>query len=232
MNVLECQSVGTPVITTNYTAMADFTKVGIAVPHRQMVRTPGAIYDLALPDVQGIADALREMHGSHLAMKRGDQSAMIGRQADVTEFNAWVDRTMSPRSVGERFEALFARAELEFESRIAGRLAFKSGKPPTANAVKVVTGYHTPVADWDEPWTLLAPDGLRLTNVGALNSIAWSLRKCPRLCMCVSSSPLTCIIETIQCSTTGRRRRWSASCRRGTQTTGRTCRRWSMAGGR
>ncbi|EJK75556.1 hypothetical protein THAOC_02714 [Thalassiosira oceanica] len=175
MNVLECQSVGTPVITTNYTAMADFTKVGIAVPHRQMLRAPGAIYDLALPDVEGIADALREMHGTHLAMKRGDQSAMIRRQADVTEFNGWVDRTMSPRSVGERFEALFARAELEFESRAAGRLDFRSGRPPTVNAVRVVTGYHTPVVDWDEPWTLLAPDGLRLTNVEAMNSIAWSL---------------------------------------------------------
>ena len=85
MNVLECQAVGTPVIKTNYTAMADFTKVGIAVPHRQMVRTPSAIYDLALPDVQGIADAIREMHGEHLAMKRGDQSAMIRRQVDMTE---------------------------------------------------------------------------------------------------------------------------------------------------
>ena len=175
MNVLECQAVGTPVITTNYTAMADFTKVGIAVPHRQMVRTPSAIYDLALPDVQGIADAIREMHGEHLAMKRGDQSAMIRRQVDMTEFNGYVDRTMSRRSVGERFETLFALAELEHESRNEGRNAFRSGMPPTTGAVRVVNGYHTPVADWDEPWTLLAPDKLQLTNVGALNSIAWSL---------------------------------------------------------
>jgi len=36
MNVLECQAVGTPVITTEFLAMADFTKLGISVPHRQM----------------------------------------------------------------------------------------------------------------------------------------------------------------------------------------------------
>ena len=67
---------------------------------------------------------------------------------------------MSCRSVGERFETLLALAELKHESR---------------NAVRVVNCYYTPVADWDEPWTLLVPDALQLTNAEVLNSVAWLL---------------------------------------------------------
>ena len=32
LNVIECQGLGTPVITTNFTAMGDFTKLGLSVP--------------------------------------------------------------------------------------------------------------------------------------------------------------------------------------------------------
>ena len=38
MNVLECQAVGTPVVTTSFLAMKDYTKLGIAVAPRQVYK--------------------------------------------------------------------------------------------------------------------------------------------------------------------------------------------------
>ena len=61
MNVLECQMLGTPVITTNFTAMSDYTFDGISVP-------PGSTRNfmrrgfVAEPDVKGISDALGALY--------------------------------------------------------------------------------------------------------------------------------------------------------------------------
>ena len=57
MNVLECQMVGTPVVTTNFTAMADFTEFGIAVPYEQLEFFNGQGL-VAMPSVRGTANAL------------------------------------------------------------------------------------------------------------------------------------------------------------------------------
>lgn len=62
MNVLECQAVGTPVITTNFTAMADFTTQGITVPHQlEWFNDQGLV---ALPSVPHIAQALEQIHNN------------------------------------------------------------------------------------------------------------------------------------------------------------------------
>lgn len=62
MNVLECQSVGTPVITTNFTAMADFTTYGISVPHQfEWFNDQGLV---ATPSVTHVAQALEQIYNN------------------------------------------------------------------------------------------------------------------------------------------------------------------------
>jgi len=173
MNVIECQAVGTPVITTNYTAMGDYTKLGRSVSYRQMIRTPAAIYDMALPDMIGIADALGEMYEEHLAMKKGDKAALLRRENEVAQFNEWIDTTCSPDVVGEKFKSLLLRTYVEFSDRMKGKQSLFSGQPPTAGAYKISSGYHATIADWDNPWTLLAPEGLKILNPQELNKVAW-----------------------------------------------------------
>jgi len=67
MHVLECQLAGTPVITTNYTAMRDATKYGIAVPPRQLEWMVNGM--VATPDVQGLVDALTKVWSKKFAPK-------------------------------------------------------------------------------------------------------------------------------------------------------------------
>lgn len=63
MNVLECQVYGTPVITTNFTAMADYTFFGEAVPYDQMEMLQGQGI-VPTPSVKGITKALVELSGA------------------------------------------------------------------------------------------------------------------------------------------------------------------------
>jgi len=175
MNVMECQVVGTPVITTNYTAMGDFTKLGRSVPYRQTIRNPQFIYDMALPDVIGIADALGELYEEHLSMKRGDKDALALRESQVLRFNDWIDDTCSPEVVGAKFKALLRRATSEFQKRQRGKQIVFSGNPPSAGAYEIAAGYYPPIVDWDAPWTLFAPDGLKIVDPQLLHRIAWTM---------------------------------------------------------
>lgn len=175
MNVMECQAVGTPVITTNYTAMGDFTKIGRSVPHRQMIHHPGTLYSMALPDVMGIADALGEMYQEHLALKRGEKEALARRENEVSRFNKWIDDTCSPAVVGRKFKALLLRSFAEFEKRHVAKQKLLSAKPPTSAAYEIASGYHATIADWDAPWTLIAPDGLVIADPAQLNIRLWQV---------------------------------------------------------
>ena len=175
MNVMECQVVGTPVITTNYTAMGDYTKLGRSVPYRQMIKQPGVLYEMALPDVIGIADALGEMYEEHLALKRGEKEALIRRESEVSKFNEWIESTCSPAVVGASFKSLLRRSYEEFSMRQESRMATLSTNPPTAGAYEIVSGYHANIADWDAPWTLIAPDGMKIIDPETLNRLAWMM---------------------------------------------------------
>ena len=61
MVVLECQMLGTPVITTNFTAMADFTKYGIATSYEQLEFFNGQGF-VATPSVNAVAKALEDIY--------------------------------------------------------------------------------------------------------------------------------------------------------------------------
>ncbi len=177
MNVIECQAVGTPVITTNYTAMGDFTFIGKSVPYRQMISSPGIMYAMAVPDVLGVADSLQELYKEHKLLKEGDEQMSIKRQNQIEKFNEWMDRTCSEENVGKKFHALLQKSFQEFENRKKGKeklLTLASGLP-TEGAYKIASGYHTTIVDWDAPWTLLAPDGLEIVNPDALHQHAWKM---------------------------------------------------------
>jgi len=176
MNVMECQAVGTPVITTNYTAMGDFTKLGRSVLPRQMIRNPGAIYEMALPDVVGIADALTELYEEHVAMQRGDSTVLSRRNKELTESDEWIDLNFSPSKIGSSFRSLLLRTQEEYTNRIdAKRLIVSSLGPPTSGAYKIASGYHLTIVDWDTPWTLIAPDGLKIIDSKSVHRFCWSM---------------------------------------------------------
>lgn len=179
MNVLECQSVGTPVITTNYTAMADFTMLGTAVPHRQSIKYPNNPYRMAMPDVGGIADALRVAHDEHLSMVaegEGGDAARALRQKRVEETREWIDSTFSPAAVTDSFLGLLTSAIEEHDRRAIGTMRLLGGRgPPETGAYRIISGYHTDLADWDEPWTLIAPDGMEVLDPTNVHSLCWSM---------------------------------------------------------
>jgi len=168
MNVLECQAAGTPVITTNYTAMGDFTKLGRAVDPLQMIKTLG-LYEMALPDVGGIADALMELYLEHNA------AIQTGQKTMNEEVNQWIDTTFSPSSVRSTFLRVLASAEAEYMERTVAKKAISYEVFASSSGYALAQGYHTPIADWDAPWTLLAPDGLTLTNPTALDRLCWEM---------------------------------------------------------
>jgi glycosyltransferase involved in cell wall biosynthesis len=175
MNVIECQAVGTPVITTNYTAMGDFTKLGRSVPPRQTIRSPGELYRMALPDVIGIADALGEIYQEYLSIKQGDEMALSHREKEMKETNDWIDETFSPIKVGNAFKSLLRRTSDEFIKRsTAKQFYISSFSPPTYGGYRIASGYHSTIVDWDEPWTILAPEGLKIFRPQQLHSICWS----------------------------------------------------------
>lgn len=195
MNVIECQAVGTPVITTNYTAMGDFTFIGKSVPYRQMISSPGVPYAMSMPDVLGVADSLQELYEEHKLLNEGNEQMSMKRQNQIENFNEWIDRTCSEENVGKKFHQLIQKSFQEFENRKKGKeklLRLTSGLP-TEGAYRIASGYHTTIVDWDAPWTLLAPDGLEIVNPDALHQHAWKmLESTPNS----SSSPMMLLLPT------------------------------------
>ena len=169
MNVVECQAAGTPVITTNYTAMGDFTKLGRTVDPLQMIKTTG-LYEMALPDVGGIADALMELYLEHNA------ALETGLKSINQEAGQWIDETFSPSSVQSSFRRVLASAEAEYMERTTAKKAITDQHIiPSFGGYALAQGYHAPVADWDAPWTLLAADGLTVTDPKTLHRMCWEV---------------------------------------------------------
>jgi len=176
MNVLECQALETPVITTKHTAMADYTKLGRSVPSRQSIKTPKNGYEMAMPDVDGIVNALMELYEEHVAMMSGHNgvAARAKRESEVMASNQWIDSTFSSELVGSKFVSLLHRAEIEFQHRSKAKQKVLQDIP-TTGGYQLALGYHTPIADWDAPWTLIAPDGLEIKDPTALHRACWRM---------------------------------------------------------
>ena len=83
LNVLEAQLIGTPVVTTAFGAMADFTRYGLSVPPVQHEWVMGG--RVATPHVPGIADALasvwrHQTDGEWVSANLTDVSAARARE--------------------------------------------------------------------------------------------------------------------------------------------------------
>jgi glycosyltransferase involved in cell wall biosynthesis len=134
LNVLECQLHGTPVISTAYGAMRDFTRYGTAVPCRQ---TALADYDhIATPDVPGIVRALHRAFWRQRVSRRQRLDAM-----------RWVHREFAPTVVAARMQR-------------AVREALMTELVPTPAAYTVVQGDMLDVTDVSTPWVFLVSPGL------------------------------------------------------------------------
>ena len=137
MVVLECQALGTPVVTTEYTAMRDYTKFGISVPPSGLQPMGGAF--LASPDVRGTAAALG-------AIASGE--AKLASREDVFK---WIDSEFSIESVYRRFHELLEDAKVAHKSRNKWKSTDTFESRPLFT---VVTDEHPRLATWDTPWTL------------------------------------------------------------------------------
>lgn len=137
MVVLECQALGTPVITTNYTAMRDYTKFGIAVEPAALERIQGAYF--AMPNVPKAAEALAAI---------ATNSANLPGIDGVYE---WIDDELSLDVVCEKFRALLRDAKVAHS-----KVAPWSEKDSFAQRpiFTVTTDEYPRIADWQTPWTM------------------------------------------------------------------------------
>jgi len=182
MNVLECQALGTPVITTNYTANGDFTRYGITVPFRQTIYPPQAPHDIALPDVEGITEALGKVYDNFLRAKNDPAAAKV-RAADVEDSRRWIDENFGREMIGDAFGDLIKSAASNFQRRNLARAKTIAKGVPHFDDVpmfRVVYGDYPEIVDWDEPFTLLAPRGLEIPEKG-LQASLWKflMKKAP-----------------------------------------------------
>ena len=194
MILVECQALGTPVITTKYTAMDDYTKLGRSVPSKQTIQTPNALFSMALPDVAGIVTALGELYYEHNMIHNdasitntNTNSVRRRRKQEIEQTYQWIDTSFSSQTIGTAFRSLIRRAHQEYtkrrkaETQLRSMLEYGDGehvRPSpilTFGAYKVVTGYHLSIVDWDEPWTLIAPEGLKILDSDQLHGLCWSM---------------------------------------------------------
>jgi hypothetical protein len=175
MNVLECQAVGTPVITTDFLAMHDFTRLGTAVPYRQTYFRADLRREMAMPDVDGISAALEEHYSIHRRAQT-DPATASAVAKNKTAARDWVGQEFAASAVGERFAGLLDRAY----ATIAARLP-PATKPPAYSKeplFTVLTEEHPRIVDWDTDWTLLAPPHAELDLV-KIQKAAWKVANAP-----------------------------------------------------
>lgn len=152
LNVLECQLMGTPVVTTKTAAMADYTVNGEAVPYRQTEWLAGGM--VATPDVDGVAAALHRLR------------ARPKREADAAaaKAKAWLEATFSSAAVAAGMDALLADVLAKPPA---------PAKPPT---FRVETADFPDPVHWDADWTLLVDADVDVNEaaVAAFISQPWA----------------------------------------------------------
>lgn len=97
MNILECQYFGTPVISTNFTAMAAFTRFGHAVPPLQLSYYLRGF--VAVPNISGVVNALKDVY----------KGVYIG---SATAAKKWIQNDFSTAAVVNAFEVLLQNKTL------------------------------------------------------------------------------------------------------------------------
>jgi len=177
MNVIECQALGTPVVTLNHTATGDFTKLGRTVKVRQRNFATNLL-EFAQPDAEYLADALWELYLEHNALvyerkKPNAGVATIARTQDVRRTMDWVDTHFSIEAVGQGMYSLLNTAVRNLQRRKEYMKSLKSLENlPTFYNVE--NGDFIQIRD-REPhveWIILSPPGLQFDHT-AINAIAF-----------------------------------------------------------
>lgn len=147
MNVLECQSVGTPVVTTKFRAMDDFTKNGIAVPPAQWEHYPSFGGKWAMPDVKGVAKAL----GVIATNRNSDE--WIQKSKDAME---WIRGEFSVTRVVQGFNSVL-KDVVKTHSQKLPYMFSKMDTVPSFHErpmFHVTRDLYPKMVDWDEDWML------------------------------------------------------------------------------
>ncbi|KAJ1449717.1 hypothetical protein M885DRAFT_622300 [Pelagophyceae sp. CCMP2097] len=148
MNVLECQALGTPVVTTKFLAMEDYTFYGEAVEPAALEVMYGGL--VAVPDARGAAAALRAVYD-------GADAGAAGKRSDAV---ARIRRDFSAIAVGDAFVDLLRRAP---------------PRPRRRTTYATITDDVPRPCDWFDAWTILAPRSAVLDHGGisrGLDSVA------------------------------------------------------------
>ena len=151
MHVLECQLAGAPVITTNYTAMADVTKYGVSVSPRQLEWMVNG--DVATPDVQGLVDALTDVWSKKFVPELTRSAA---KRFIRSNYNA--------ESIAKKFLKLFSTAQ---------RAKKKIVKPPayTVSLTNPIDFYVS------SDWILYVPDRYTIMDFESLDKLLSTIKK-------------------------------------------------------
>jgi len=160
MNVLECQALGTPVITTEYLAMGDYTKFGIAVPPRQLEFMFNGM--MAQPDVKGVTAALHTVAGG-------------GAIGSAEEAGRWIADTFSSELIGRKFDELLQRVGGKGKGDTGrdgsvgsavdlGTCQAEGCRELESKLYTVVTGMYTQPQRIATPWVILADADVKLSS--------------------------------------------------------------------
>lgn len=145
MDVLECQSVGTPVVTTEFGAMYDFTKNGISVPPAQWENSLSGQW--ATPDVKGVAEALG------VVAKNRNSDEWLQKSKDSVE---WIQEEFSVANVAKGFNRALHNALTAHTKNLSSMLTRMAQAPSFAQRpmFHITNDEHPRMAEWDEEWVL------------------------------------------------------------------------------
>jgi glycosyltransferase involved in cell wall biosynthesis len=191
LNVVECQALGTPVITTDFMAMRDYTKYGIAVPPRQFEEMHGGM--VATPDVVGTAKALRSVFDAHQQGKAVYEAGW--GTGSLQDAHTWIDDTFSAKLVAKMFVRVLkrdigaAKLRRRMRKRREKQQRKTRTKTKTRKAAQMVTNdevqtnkaLFTVMNDnfpravaWDTPWTLCCHKDVEL-NIAMIERLVRNL---------------------------------------------------------
>ena len=137
MVVLECQALGTPVITTKYTAMRDYTKFGYAVEPAAFQSIQSAFF--AMVNVDKAAEALKNIATGTAKLESRERTF------------EWIDTEFSLDEVFKKFESLLADAvDVCAETKKWSSQDTFSTRP----LFTVINDEYPKLASWSTPWTM------------------------------------------------------------------------------
>eukprot|EP00040_Diaphanoeca_grandis_P026347 m.147404 g.147404 ORF g.147404 m.147404 type:complete len:598 (-) comp30534_c0_seq1:64-1857(-) len=142
MNVLETQAIGTPVVTTKFQAMDDFTKYGLTVkPVQKGFMVQGLV---ATPDVSGLARALWQIYYKDF-------------EETLDDTREWLKTKFCASAVAGDMVKILTRLGISPNVK-AVKLKKKSTRPKLyTNSFYTIVSEETPrKMNWMTPWTLSA----------------------------------------------------------------------------